>query len=98
MQPNKLTALALCCGLAACNAPQVDDTQTADAVARVQSTAAALCGFVPAASTIAGIFTSNPDVQTATQIAAIICSVVTKKGARHWQYRGVVIKGHFVKG
>jgi hypothetical protein len=46
-------------------------------VADVQAIVTSVCGFVPAASTIASIITANPAVATGSQIANIVCQAVT---------------------
>ena len=95
---KKILLGALALSLAACNAPlSPTDPQVTSAVAEVQTTAETLCGFVPAATTIVALFSANPGVTSAFQVANIVCGVVTKKGANHWEYRGVRIKGHFTR-
>lgn len=71
--------------------------------AQVQAAAVAACGFLPTATTVAGLLTTSAAVQSASQIAGLICSAitpVTQGGARLGgalpTVNGVVIHGKFV--
>jgi PBP1b-binding outer membrane lipoprotein LpoB len=100
-------AFASAIALAGCNSVTTSSVTPAvvTTVADVQAIVTSVCGFVPAASTIASIISANPAVATGSQIANIICQAVTKKSA----HRGVAaptvvvngqvieVKGHFVK-
>lgn len=74
-----------------------------DTTEQIQSTANKICGFIPAASTVASIiatFTGGGAlVDIVGQAARGICSAVTAKGVRRGgpapRYRGVAIHGNF---
>jgi hypothetical protein len=81
--------------------PQVNN----DTVAQVQKLTTDLCGFLPVATTVLEIvstFTSaGATVSTIAQAAKGICAAVTSRGARRGQvvkFRGVTIRGQFVRG
>lgn len=102
---------ALCLPLANCVtdgtgvaiAPAPVDTEV---ISDVQRQAVAICGFVPAAQTIAsivGTFTGTSAITSLVgNVAAGICNSVTKKSARRGggkpaTYRGVPVRGQFVR-
>lgn len=58
--------------------------------ASVQQAAQAACGFLPTASTVAGILTADPAVATAEAVAGIICGAVT---AQVSTTQGAVLRG-----
>jgi hypothetical protein len=68
--------------------------------ADVQAAAVAACGFLPTASTVANILSNNSGtVQSAEQIASLICGAVTPKAGKLRglpMVNGVVIHGRFV--
>ena len=71
-------------------------------VAQVQSVTTATCKFVPTAQTVANILDALgvKGASAVTDVAAQICSAVTKVGARRGQVpkiRGVVVRGKFVR-
>lgn len=81
-------ALVAGLGLAGCNTivPTPSPTTTTTVVTNtttivdnVVAAAVTACGFVPAATTIAQILNASSGVMTATQIASVICSAVTKQ-------------------
>lgn len=83
------------------SAPSLDPA----VIAQVQQTASTVCGFLPTVETVAQIiasFTSaGPVVGVVSQAANGICAAVTAKGVRLGQkapkYRGVAIRGQFVR-
>lgn len=110
------TRIALSAGLIACalslgacaknpdgSFVPVTDAQVAAQIERVQTTARAVCGFVPAVATVVDILatfvpSAQPAVSTASTIANAICSRVTAKSLRRGAtptYRGVAIRGQF---
>ncbi len=100
------TALAL----AGCNqtAKEVATTittatqTTKEKVSSVQGYAVSLCGYLPAASAIIGIFNSNYSNNVST-VGNAICDAVTTitladgPGDRRPKVNGVVVTGKFVK-
>jgi hypothetical protein len=77
-------------------------------IAQVQSTAVAVCAFLPTAGTVAEIITlGNPLVSTVDQIVSSICTAVattvvpplagTRFGIAPPTVLGVVVHGRFVK-
>jgi hypothetical protein len=106
---KKIIALSLAAGLglAGCNsvvAPTDTTTTVINVAKQVEDAAVAACGFLPAATTIATIISASPSVLTATQIAQLICSAVTKKSAVRGSHptvnvggKAVVVEGKFVK-
>lgn len=99
-----VTAGFLGLSVAGCSSTGTTTPGVTTTIADVQAIVSSACGFLPAATTIASIITSNPAVATGSQIAQVICNAVTKKAA----YKGAVptvtvngqvieIKGHFVK-
>lgn len=102
---NILAALALTgavtLGGCAGTLPVLQDPTVQNTITNIQSLTASVCGFLPAAETVAGILSTNPVVGTAEAIAETICGVVTKKGAQRGgatpSVNGVPVKGHFVR-
>jgi hypothetical protein len=88
-----IMAGAICVNLASCN---VTATSAAATVDDVQTAAVSICGFLPTAATILELFTADPTLITAAQVAKLICSVVTKKSGGQWIYEDVIIHGEFV--
>jgi hypothetical protein len=84
-------SVAACVSLAACT-PQ----EAATAVDQAQTVTEQLCGFVPTVQTILQFY-QNASAITATEIAAAVCSVVTKKSGGRWSYNGIAIHGRFVR-
>lgn len=84
--------------------PEIDAKVNA-AVTQVQSITTTVCGFLPIASTVAGILATLAGAgaveQTAASVAQSICNAVTKKGARRGgaapRLYGVPIRGKFVR-
>lgn len=73
-------------------------------VQQAQTLATQICGFLPAAETVASIIGTlagaGPIVDIASQAANGICKAVTAKGARRGitpSFNGVTIKGNFVR-
>jgi len=67
--------LAAMLSLAACTKDDVNATVT-----KVQATTAQVCGFVPAAASVAAILTGgNPAVATAAGAASAICTAIAAK-------------------
>ena len=69
--------------------------------AQVQETAVKVCGFLPAAETVASLIAAfgGPSVPgVVNQIAAEICGAVTRRSGRSARVvRGVAIRGQFVR-
>lgn len=75
-------------------------TPTTTPVSTTQAWATQLCGFEPAAETVAAIFAANPYVATAETVARAICASVTSKSATAGgtpKVGKVRIRGHFVR-
>lgn len=92
-------ALAGCSGGSAL--PPVSGDTT---ISQVQQIAVQVCGYLPAAETVAGIvatFTGGGSVVgIASEVADAICNAVTSKSAafgRTPRVRGVVLRGRFVR-
>lgn len=75
---------------------------TKEKVGQVQGYAVSLCGYLPAASAIVGIFNSNFSNSVST-VGTAICDAVTSitladgPGDRRPKVNGVVVTGKFVK-
>lgn len=75
---------------------------TKDKVKSVQGYAVSLCGYLPAASAIVGIFNSNFSNSVST-VGTAICDAVTSitladgPGDRKPRVNGVVVTGKFVR-
>lgn len=84
--------------------PTVTPTVDPSTVDQVQSLAVKVCGYLPAAETVAGVVASLVGYGTIVSIVSAaadgICKAVTAKGARRHgarpHYRGVLIRGSFV--
>jgi hypothetical protein len=105
---KKIIALTLVAGLglAGCNTvtptnPTPTTTTIVTFAKQVEDATVAACGFLPIASTVATIISASPSVATATQLAQLICSAVTKKGGDSPTVKlggkTIVVKGKFVK-
>lgn len=96
--------------LAGCNSvttPTPTTTAVVNIATQVEDATVAACKFLPAATTVATIISASPSVMTATQIAQLICSAVTKKGVSsrgaslptvNLAGKRVVVEGKFVRG
>lgn len=81
------------------------ERQSTDIIAQVQKTATAVCGYVPAASTVAAIVDAIGGAGSATVVATAangICAAVKASGANKLvseqpQFMGVPIHGHWAK-
>jgi hypothetical protein len=51
-------------------------------VAQVEAAAVTACSFLPTAATVAALITANPNVATAEQLAAALCSLASAKAGR----------------
>lgn len=95
---KSLLALPVMALLAACS---TTGTLTAPTAASIQAAAVAACGFLPTASTVANLLTTNANVQSAEAVAAMICNAVVAKGGRLGgaapSVNGVAIHGQFVR-
>ena len=74
---------------------------TTEKVKSVQGYAVSVCGYLPAAASVIGIFNSNFSSSVAI-VGSAICNAVTSipladGGSRVPKVNGVVIKGTFVK-
>lgn len=108
---KKIIALTLVAGLglAGCNSvtpanPTPTTTTVVTFAKQVEDATVAACGFLPVAATVATIISASPSVTTATQLAQLICSAVTKKGATRTTVptvklggKSIVVEGKFVK-
>lgn len=78
-----LIAGAMSCALAACNttsggAPSIDLSANSSVVQNAISLAQGFCSIAPTAETIAGLFTADPTLGTATAAAQAFCAMVPK--------------------
>jgi hypothetical protein len=100
-----ILAASLSLGLSGCAGLQQDITAAGPTIAAVQQVAVSLCGFLPTASTIAGILSGgSPLVSTAEAVASAICAAVTpasaggtRLGASRPHVGGVPVHGRFVR-
>ncbi len=94
--------------LAGCNSvttPTPTTTAVVNIATQVEEATVAACKFLPAATTVATIISASPSVMTATQIAQLICSAVSKKAASRGASlptlslggKRVVVEGKFVR-
>ena len=77
-------------------------TGTSTVITQIQSTAVAICGFLPTVTTVANILANgNPIVTSITDVASVICAAVTPKAARRGAViptvNGVTVRGRFVR-
>lgn len=107
---NTILALPLCLGLSGCFTFGETTMTIEQAVAAAQNAVVTACGFQPTASTILDIvntFTGlNPTITLVNQIASDVCAQVLatrslrgvqRRGVSLGRYRGVPIRGRFVR-
>lgn len=80
--------------LASCAGPPVPGPASGGGLVQsVQTIAQKICGFVPVAETVVGLFGSSPVLVTAGAIASAICGVVSRPSARRRAARGAADYG-----